>query len=957
MKFSETQTVQAPFIRYAEEVEWAYLTRSEALRLRGGEGGLFLRQVFTDKLQALNPHVDLARAEEIAGRLARLPASIEGNFQAFEYLKGLKTVFVPEKKLERNVRFLDEDWRRNTFHVTDELSYTNGLHTIRLDGAFFVNGFPVLLLETKAAHKEAGIAEALVQVRRYHEEGPELLTLMQLFALTHLIRFYYGPTWNTGHKALLNWREEAAGDFETLVKAFIHPERITRILRDFLIFTRRDGALDKVVLRPHQMRAVDKSLQRAKDPERRRGLIWHTQGSGKTFTMITLAQKLLEHPLFEHPTVIMAVDRNELEQQLFSNLSALGLGEAEVAQSKRHLQELLRSDRRGLIVTTLHKFDDMPANVLTRHNVFVLIDEAHRTTGGDLGTYLMAALPNATLFGFTGTPIDKSARGKSTFQLFGINDPSGYLDKYSIRESIEEGTTVPLHYTLAPNELRVDRETLEQEFLSLKEVEGIADPEALDRILDKAVTLKNMLKSPERIEHIAGYVAEHYRDYVEPLGYKAFLVGVDREACALYKAALDKHLPPEASRVVISPSHKDSELLKRYHLTEEEERQVRRDFRDKENPKFLIVTEKLLTGFDAPILYAMYLDKPMRDHVLLQAIARVNRPYEDERGQRKKAGLVIDFVGIFDHLERALAFDSKDVAQVVTDLKVLEEDFARRMEQARQDYLPLAQGGGDKAIERILSHFLDEKARHAFYRFFRELADLYEILSPSSFLHPYLDDYDTLARMMRIVKNAYDPGPFIDPALFRKTEKLVQAHTHAGAIQDALQVYAINEDLLERLAKTKPTTTEVFNLIRTLEEKVKGEIREKPFLLAIGERAEAIAKRFKERQIGTQEALERLKEILREVMEAEAEHRARGLDTRVFTLYWLLQKEGIDPKKAEQAAVAMNHALSDYPHWPTSEKHLRKVKEAFYKAMLKAGAKKHITQLADRILTALKTSS
>ena len=254
----------------------------------------------------------------------------------------------------------------------------------------------------------------------------------------------------------------------------------------------------------------------------------------------------MEEPLFENPTVLMLVDRNELEAQLFGNLASVGFGHVEVAQSKRHLQELLASDRRGLIVSMIHKFDDIPANINTRHNIFVLVDEAHRTTGGDLGNYLMGALPNATYIGFTGTPIDRPPTARAPSKSSGMDDPKGYLDKYSIAESIDDGTTVPLHYTLAPSELRVDRETLEREFLSLKEAEGVSDIEELNRILDKAVTLRNMLKNRDRMERVAAHVAEHYREVVEPMGYKAFLVAVDREACALYK---ELARPAPASRV------------------------------------------------------------------------------------------------------------------------------------------------------------------------------------------------------------------------------------------------------------------------------------------------------------------------------------------------------------------------------------------------------------------------
>ncbi|MHB8576653.1 MAG: type I restriction endonuclease subunit R, partial [Dehalococcoidia bacterium] len=521
---TEKTAVQNPLVRYATEAGWTYLSRQEAERLRHGATGLFLHDVLLAQLQALNPGVvDAARARAIVRRLALVQPTIEGNEQAWQWLRGLKTVFVDEEGRERNVRLLDAGRIAvNTFHVTDELSFSNGTHTIRADVVLFVNGVPVIVIETKSAGRLDGIAEALDQVRRYQREAPELLALVQLYALTHIIHYYYGVTWNLSRKALFNWRDEQAGDFETLVKSFVAPSRVLRVLTDFMLFVRKDGELSKIVLRPHQMRAVERVVQRAKDPTKHRALVWHTQGSGKTYTMITVARLLVEDPAFENPTVLLLVDRNELEAQLFGNLHDAGLGDVPMAGSKRELRDLLKSDRRGLIVSMIHKFDGVPANLNLRRNIFVLVDEAHRTTGGDLGNYLMGALPNATYVGFTGTPIDRTAQGKGTFKVFGADDERGYLDKYSIRESVHDGATVPLHYALAANALLVDRETLEREFLDLAAVEGVSDIEELNRVLDRAVTLKAMLKNPERVEQVAAAVAEHFRQTVEPMGYKAF---------------------------------------------------------------------------------------------------------------------------------------------------------------------------------------------------------------------------------------------------------------------------------------------------------------------------------------------------------------------------------------------------------------------------------------------------
>ncbi len=539
-------------------------------------------------------------------------------------------------------------------------------------------------------------------------------------------------------------------------------------------------------------------------------------------------------------------------------------------------------------------------------------------------------------FGFTGTPIDKSAYGKGTFITFGIDDsPHGYLDKYGIAESIEDGTTVKLHYSIAPGELKPDKEVLDREFLALSEAEGVSDQEVLDRILEKAVTLKNMLKSPERVEKVARYVAEHFRNYVEPLGYKAFLVAVDREACTFYKEALDKLLPPEYSAVVFSPFHNDPTHLKKYHLAEEEEKRLRKAFRDPEKlPKILIVTSKLLTGFDAPILYAMYLDKPMRDHVLLQAIARVNRPYEDEAGRAKPCGLIIDFVGIFDNLKKALAFDSGDIEGVVEDIEKLKERFRELMEGQAAEYLSLvARKPPDKAVEAVLNHFLVDDARHEFYEFYRELSNLYEILSPDAFLRPYLENYDTLSRMCRILKEAYEPGVVIDRELARKTARLVQEHTRSGKIKASLEVYEINEGLLRRLEESEASPTEkVFNLFRSIESLISKEAKINPFLISIGERVEALAEQFHKRLKSAEEVLEDLKKLIEEINQARREAVEKNMRPEIFAIYWILKPE---VKNAEEVARETLEAFERYPHWQTSEEQERRLKIELNKVFIK----------------------
>lgn len=890
---------------------------------------------------------------------ASLPP-IDGNLQMWEWLRGMRTVFVESERQERNIDLLSAtDPAANVFHVTDELRFDNGSGpAIRLDVAFFVNGIPIIAVETKAATRREGIDEALDQIRRYHEQGAELMALTQLYGLTHVLHFYYGATWNLSRKSLYNWRDEQSGDFETLVRSFFAPERVLPVVNDYILFTRRYGELEKIVLRPHQMRAVDLVTQRVRDPNKRRALIWHTQGSGKTYTMITVAKKLIEDPAYAKPTVLMLVDRTDLEDQQFTQLKSVGFHDVEVAASKQHLRTLLRGDHRGLIVSTIHKFDDMPASVNTRENVIVLVDEAHRTTGGNLGNYLVGALPNATYVGFTGTPIDRTAHGQGTFKVFGADDTRGYLDKYSIRESIQDGATVPLHYALAPNDLQVDREVLEREFLDLAELEGVSDVEALNRVLDRAVTLRNMLKNRDRVERVARHAAQHFRENVEPMGYKAFLVGVDREACALYKEALDHYLPADYSEVVISHGHNDPPALARFHYSEEREKDIQVSFRKPDKlPKILIVTEKLLTGFDAPVLYCLYLDKPLRDHVLLQAIARVNRPYEDDEERGKPAGFVLDYVGIFQKLEQALAFDSHDVSGVIDGVDVLQRQFVTTMAHARAEYLAIGTGRyADKAVEAVLDHFRDRDRRDTFYRFYEEIEDVYEILSPDAMLRPYLSDYDALSRMYQLVRANFDPSLDVDRSLLRKTAALVQDRTASREFRELGPTYELNEHSLHAVLDSSDSdTVRVFNLIKALHDMVDQDGPQQPFLIPIGERAEKIAGAFLDRQVHTQGALEQFTGLVHEVEEAKTQSADSGLSTEAFAVFWFLRGKGVD--SAEQVAAEVAQAFDAYPHWRTSPEQERRVRTAMHRSLLQHGVRSGTSLLVDDLLSNLRRAA
>jgi type I restriction enzyme R subunit len=964
---NEAATVQFPLVAHAEEIGWAPLPPEDALHRRGGEAGAFLYDELRAALLRLNPGVvTVENVDAVIQEIESAPATIEGNRIILDWLRGKRTVYVESERRRLNVALVDfENPENNAWHVTWEWTSRIGQRKAnRADVLFLINGIPIAIVENKNPRSPDALERAVVQLRRYELETPELLVSPQVFNVTHLLYYHYGVTWNYTGQGIYNWKARPDERYRDAVQTFFEHAGFLRLLRDWILFFVKDDELQKTVLRQHQTRAVEKVVERCADPSRRRGLVWHTQGSGKTFTLLTSARQILEDTdRFAGATVVLVVDRTELEGQLAGWVERV-IGEMQQArisieyvESRAHLEELLRRDFRGLIVSMIHKFEGLPKNLCTRRDVFVFIDEAHRSVGGDLGNYLVGALPNATLIGFTGTPVDKTAYGLGTFKTFGVDDDNGYLDKYTIRESIEDGTTVPLRHAQAPVDLTVPAELLEREFLALTRDEAVTDIEDLNRILERAVNLRSMLKSRERVERVAEFVARHFRENVNPLGYKAFLVAVDREACALYKEALDRYLPPEWTVPVYTRNAADAierPLVARLQLEEASEKAVRKAFpKAGHEPRIFIVTDKLLTGFDAPILYCVYLDKPMRDHVLLQAVARVNRPYEDERGVRKPCGLVVDFVGVLRDLNKALAFDSGDVSGVIEDLDELLARFIELMNDPGARYLSRMEGAGgnDAILEQLLyEDFLDKDRRREFAEFFQEVQGLYEILSPAPELRDHVENYQRLADLYVMLRNQYASSPFLYGDVARKTERLVREQVIAPSAPRIVRTAEFDSPTLEALHQPRNDNGKVVNLVRQLRNAAEEDAE--PYLLTMVQRAEAVLDALEERQLSTTNALDRIEAILREKAELEQARAQLGLDARTFAVYSVLRQRW--PDQAVLLAREIGQVGDRFPNAAVSGDEFRQLKGELYKILLRVVSGSEMVRLGEQVLDALR---
>lgn len=429
-----------------------------------------------------------------------------------------------------------------------------------------------------------------------------------------------------------------------------------------------------------------------------------------------------------------------------------------------------------------------------------MVDEAHRTQEGDLGRKMRSALPNAFLFGLTGTPINKV--DKNTFWAFGSDaDHGGYMSKYSFQDSIRDKATLPLHFEPRLLNVHVDKETIDKLFKELKDEAALNDEEA-DALSKRAARMSAFLKSPERIELIVKDIIKHFDTKVDPHGLKAMIVTPDRYACVQYKEELDKHIDTEASAVVISNSANDDyEFKQKWGIDKDQQEKLIEKFDDANSPlKYLIVTAKLLTGFDSPILQTMYLDKSLKDHTLLQAVCRTNRLYPN-----KTFGRIVDYFGVFDDAAAALQFDEKSVKKVITNLTELKDKLPQAVKDALSHFPGVDRElEGYEGLEAAQECLSTNELRDAFAKDYVFLAKLWEPLSPEPFLSLYEKDYKWLSQVYESVKPPVGTtGKLLWHALGAKTIELIHQNIHVDGIHDNPDEFIMDAEVIDEILLNK----------------------------------------------------------------------------------------------------------------------------------------------------------
>jgi type I restriction enzyme R subunit len=582
----------------------------------------------------------------------------------------------------------------------------------------------------------------------------------------------------------------------------------------------------------------------------------------------------------------------------------------------------------------IHKFRDAAPNMNNRDNIVVLVDEAHRTQEGELGRQMRAALPNAFLFGLTGTPVNKA--DKNTFWAFGSNkDEGGYMSRYTFQDSIRDEATLPLHFEPRLIDVHVDKSELDKAFVELKEIKGLTDEEA-DALNKKSAKMAAFLKAPERVEKIVLDISEHYKEKVLPHGFKAMIVTPDRHACVQYKEELDKYFPKKASEVVISTTANDDfEFKKNWGIDKSQQEKIVDEFNDNSsNLKFLIVTAKLLTGFDAPILQTMYLDKSIKDHTLLQAICRTNRLYPN-----KTFGRIVDYFGLFDDAAQALEFDEEGLSQVITNLTELRNKLPAAMDSALQHFHGVDRSiTGFEGLEQAQEAINNDKKKDAFAADFTYLTKLWESLSPDNILDLYNSDYKWLAQVYESVRPSSDNiGKLLWLTLGAQTTKLINENIHVGGIHN-LDEYIMDAGVIDDIFKNPDSKK-----VKTLEEALIKRFKKRiglPVFKSLSERLEKLRDKAESGLIASIEFIKELCQIAKETVQAEKELESLILEKTpkaALTELFLELKNDKTPAVVERIVDDIDSIVRvvRFEGWQNTTTGSREIKKSLRKVLLK----------------------
>lgn len=915
------------------------------------------------------------------------PDPVRDHLDFHELLLEGVPITVLEGGEEKSYRVKLVDWdhmERNDFLCVNQFRVVIGSKNRRPDIVLLVNGLPLGELEVKdPGDPRATNDGAANYVAHLVETIPRLYRFIELVAVSDLLQARLG-TLTTPAEHFAGWKTmdptemEDHSALEVLIDGVFRPVHFLDLIRHFVLFEEAGGRLAKIAAKYHQVDAVRRAVEetaKAMASDGRAGVVWHTQGSGKSYSMVFYVWRLRTDPRFSNPTMVALTDRIDLDDQLHQTFVAQrSLAPiVEQAESIADLRARLDRPAGGIVFTTIQKFatgagEAMPV-LSPRRNIIVMADEAHRTQYAKLAQNVTLALPHATRIGFTGTPIEKTDR--STQVVFG-----DYISVYRMERAVEDGATVPIYYESRRIPLDIRDEDLLREIE--EQLTGEED-EAAAKLVTAWTRLERMVGTSERLERVAEDVAEHWEAGAAKEGGKAMVVAMSQRIAAELTALLKAHLGDDTATCVISASATDDPEISKWRRSRQERRQVEADFKDSDHPlKAVVVRDMWLTGFDVPCLYTIYVDKPMRDHGLLQAIARVNRVFREKPG-----GLVVDYIGIGDDLKASLAaYSAADVEDVAIPIGVaiarLREkyevvgEFFHGIDFRGRHSLGPAQRANQfaQAVERVID---DEETKHRFLAEYGVFARTYKLLRANPAGIAVAGDEEYFRKVAGAIVKISPPRGQVSKEAEQAVKQFVSEGLSAGEVIDVFElagegrpeISVLSDEFLDKITKGLAEPVVGVELLKKiLSDEIRVQERTNRMQAQLfSEKLQDALGRYEARQLTSAQVIDRLVELAREMREARRRHEALGLSTEEVAFYDALAGGSedwvADPKLAEIARALVHsikeHLSVDWADHESTEAAIRaKIKHLLrrvgYSAPRTGGAGPHIKAVPDLIL-------
>ena len=935
--WNELHLSENPAVELLQSLGYTYVPPEDLDQERTSPKDTILTGRLTSALKRLNPWLSATNVARAIKTITHLSAA-----SLAEANEKLHTSLTYGISLEQDrgdgrkghtVHFLDFDNpENNDWLVTRQYKVLGTKKHVIPDVVAFVNGLPLAVIECKSPTiGDAWKADAIKQLRRYQEAdstwkglgAPKLFETVQILIATCGERSVYG-TVGTPARFFLEWKDpypltvqqlanrlgRAPTPQDILLYGLLEPRNLLDIVRNFVVFEVEGGRAVRKLTRYRQFAAVNKAMARirtARKPSERGGVVWHTQGSGKSLTMLWLALKLRRDAAQQQPTIVIVTDRTKLDKQIAGVFTACGFPNPERADSVRHLQRILEHPTGRTVMTTIQKFQEVtgPATkpgtasvhptLSTAANIFVMVDEAHRTQYRSLAANMREALPNACFLGFTGTPIDKKDR--STLRTFGP-----YIDTYTIEQAVQDGATVPIFYESRLQNLHVIGQTLDKVF---EHVFSDRTEDERAAIKQRYATEAAIAGAPRRIEAICLDLMDHFTNFIRPNGFKAQVVATSRRAAVTYKEALDQLNAPE-SALLMSAGHNDEARLARWHMGRRDQDAAVERFKDKDDPlSILVVCDMLLTGFDAPVEQVMYLDAGLREHTLLQAIARVNRPHGDE----KTYGLVVDYWGVSAELQDALAvFSPKDIRGALRP----NVDELPRLESRHAAAMRFFQSVEDKSdLDACVRVLAPEDVRAEFDLAFRRFSQSMDMLLPDRRALPYRGDLLWLGKIRGAAAARYRDDRLDLAGCGEKVRKLIADAVAADGIEILVrEVQLFSPEFDEKVAALRTDEARASEMEHAIRHEINVRVEENPaFYQSLRERLEEIIEHLRLERIDAAEQLRLFANLREEIQGERSRAQDIGLDARGFAIYGLLEQAR--PMMAEEKRAEYNAANRD----------------------------------------------